>query len=100
MAQEALYEIHVDNNGDAIEDFTFQFRFENKLNDATGDIGIALPVTGDAGAKTNSIPLNALNVLGGADGGVSPITTANAATALNVLETYSVKLVTGPRRAG
>lgn len=25
----ALYEIHVDNNGDAVEDLTFQFRFKN-----------------------------------------------------------------------
>ena len=24
----ALYEIHIDNNGDAIEDITFQFRFK------------------------------------------------------------------------
>ena len=29
----ALYEIHIDNNGDAVEDMTFQFRFNNKLND-------------------------------------------------------------------
>src|SRR6186713_706903 len=28
----ALYEIHIDNNGDAKEDLTFQFRFTNKLN--------------------------------------------------------------------
>ena len=25
----ALYEIHIDNNGDAKEDLTFQFRFTN-----------------------------------------------------------------------
>src|SRR5882724_11245136 len=29
----ALYEIHVDNDGDAREDLTFQFRFKNKLAD-------------------------------------------------------------------
>ena len=45
MDQEALYEIHVDNTGDAVEDLTFQFRFKNALNDATGDVGIALPRT-------------------------------------------------------
>ena len=27
----ALYEIHVDNNGDGVEDLTFQFRFQNTL---------------------------------------------------------------------
>ena len=27
--QNALYEIHIDNNGDAKEDITFQFRFKN-----------------------------------------------------------------------
>ena len=27
----ALYEIHIDNNGDAKEDLTFQFRFNNTL---------------------------------------------------------------------
>ena len=100
MDQEALYEIHVDNTGDAVEDLTFQFRFKNALNDATGDVGIALPITGDAGVKTNSIPLANANVLGGAQGGTSPLTTTNAGAALNVLETYSVKLVTGPRRTG
>ena len=32
----ALYEIHIDNNGDGKEDITFQFRFNNSLkaNDA------------------------------------------------------------------
>src|SRR5678809_114807 len=28
---EALYEIHIDNNGDAKEDLSFQFRFKNDL---------------------------------------------------------------------
>ena len=29
----ALYEIHIDNTGDAVEDLTFQFRFKNNLAD-------------------------------------------------------------------
>ena len=29
----ALYEIHIDNNGDAKEDITFQFRFKNTSKD-------------------------------------------------------------------
>ena len=35
----ALYEIHIDNNGDAAEDITFQFRFNNKLNNVALQIG-------------------------------------------------------------
>ena len=40
MDPNALYEIHVDNNGDAKEDLTFQFRFQNILK------GITLPIGG------------------------------------------------------
>ena len=36
MDPNALYEIHLDNNGDAREDITFQFRFNNKLNSNHG----------------------------------------------------------------
>ncbi len=100
MDQEALYEIHIDNTGDAVEDLTFQFRFKNALNDATGDTGVTLDIQGDAGIKKNSIPLANANVLGGAQGGSLGITAANAAANLNQLETYSVKVVTGPRRTG
>ncbi len=51
MDPNALYEIHVDNNGDAKEDLTFQFRFTNTL--ANGGNGVALPV----GGKNVAIPL-------------------------------------------
>ena len=38
MDPEALYEIHIDNTGDAVEDLTFQFRFSNTLiNGGAGD---------------------------------------------------------------
>ena len=47
---EALYEIHVDNNGDAREDLTFQFRFKNDL---AGGEGIKL----DVGGKKVAVPL-------------------------------------------
>ena len=33
MDPNALYEIHIDNDGDASEDITFQFRFKNKLQE-------------------------------------------------------------------
>jgi hypothetical protein len=75
----ALYEIHIDNNGDATEDITFQFRFNNKLND------VKLPI----GSKSVAIPLIQA-------GPVANVADAN----LNVQETYSVTVVRGGRRAG
>lgn len=79
MDPNALYEIHVDNNGDAKEDITFQFRFQNKFN------AIALPI----GDKNVAIPLTQ----------AGQVTDLRAAT-LNVNETYTVDLVRGDRRSG
>jgi hypothetical protein len=79
MDPNALYEIHVDNNGDAKEDISFQFRFQNKLN------AIALPV----GGKNVAIPLTQA-------GQVTDV----RSPALNVTETYSVDVVRGDRRSG
>lgn len=75
----ALYEIHVDNNGDAQEDLTFQFRFANKLNN------VALTI----GGKSVAIPLIQA-------GAVANVNDAN----LNLNESYSVTLVRGDRRKG
>jgi hypothetical protein len=75
----ALYEIHIDNNGDAVEDLTFQFQFQNTSKST------ALTV----GGKAVKIPL--LNS--------GPITGVNPA-ALNVRETYTLSLVRGSRRGG
>lgn len=83
MDRNALYEIHVDNDGDAREDLTFQFRFDNAL--AAGGNGIALPV----GEKNVAIPLIQAGQV-----------TAPGAAALNLAETYTVSLVRGDRRNG
>ncbi|MEZ0308728.1 MAG: DUF4331 domain-containing protein [Ramlibacter sp.] len=79
----ALYEIHVDNNGDAVEDLTFQFRFTNKLNN------VALPIGAGAAQKSIAIPLIQA-------GAVANVNDAN----LNVNESYTVSLVRGDRRKG
>ena len=51
LEADALYEVHVDNNGDAVEDITFQFDFQNMLgNDGKG---ITLPIDG----KDIAVPL-------------------------------------------
>ncbi len=76
---QALYEIHIDNNGDAREDITFQFRFQNELKD------IALTIGGQ------SVPIPLTQAGGIAD--VNPGT-------LNVRETYTVDVVRGDRRGG
>ena len=76
---DALYEIHIDNNGDAKEDLTFQFRFDNASK------GTALPV----GDKQVGIPLINSGVVAG----------VNAAT-LNVRETFKVDVLRGGRRGG
>ena len=79
MDPNALYEIHIDNNGDAKEDLTFQFRFQNKLK------GITLPI----GDKNVAIPLTQ----------AGQVSDPNAA-ALNVNESYTVDVVRGDRRGG
>jgi hypothetical protein len=80
MDPEALYEIHIDNNGDAKEDISFQFRFKNTNKDAQFTIG----------GKKVSIPLV---INGGAINDVNP-------PGLNVRETYTVTMVKGDRRGG
>jgi hypothetical protein len=83
MDPNALYEIHVDNNGDAKEDITFQFRFANKLNN------VALPIGSGGAAKSVAIPLIQA-------GAVSAVSDPN----LNVNETYTLTVVRGDRRKG
>ncbi|MBQ0928848.1 DUF4331 domain-containing protein [Ideonella alba] len=82
MDPNALYEIHIDNNGDAQEDLSFQFRFSNQL---AGGKGIALPV----GSKSVPIPLVQA-------GPVANVADAN----LNVAQTFTVTLMQGDRRKG
>ncbi|HEY1314249.1 MAG TPA: DUF4331 domain-containing protein [Steroidobacteraceae bacterium] len=82
-----LYEIEIDNNGDAKEDLTFQFQFTNTL--ANKNAGITLPVGPAASPATVAVPLK----------NVGPISASSSAN-LNFIETYTVTLVTGDRRSG
>ena len=73
----ALYEIHIDNVGDAKEHITFQFKFKNTLK------GIALPIFD----KTVPIPLIQA-------GQVTDVKSPS----LNVNESYTVSIVREDRR--
>jgi hypothetical protein len=77
--ENALYEIHIDNNGDAKEDITFQFRFKNTSKKTALNIG----------GKQVLIPLINSSTISGVNPG-----------SLNVRETYSVDMVRGDRRGG
>lgn len=79
MDDEALYEIHIENTGDANEDMTFQFRFSRNVKD--------LKV--NSNGTDVSVPL--INI-----GTISAGNTAN----LNVEESFTLDLVTGDRRTG
>lgn len=75
----ALYEIEIDNNGDAKEDVTFQFRFQQSLKD------LQVPVNG----TMVSVPLSNIGAI-----------TNDGSSAQNTAETYSVTMVKGNRRTG
>ena len=76
---QALYEIHIDNNGDGKEDLTFQFRFQ------TTDQGLAVT----AGGKSIPVPLT----------NIGPVS-ASDSSAQNVSQTYTLTLMKGDRRHG
>ena len=77
MDPNALYEIHIDNNGDAREDITFQFRFKNTLKSIPLNIG------------TESVPIPLIQA--------GPVTELNDER-LNLNESYSLTVVREGRR--
>jgi len=78
-----VYEIEIDNAGDAHEHITFQFQFWETPRH------LALPIGPAGNQVTNEIPL----IIAG-----QIFATNNSA--LNVVENYSVKMITGNRRTG
>src|SRR5262249_52498727 len=79
----ALYEIHVDSDGDAVEDLTFQFRFQNRLGN--NNAGIQLPV----GQQNVAVPLKNVGAVSAQDN-----------SQLNFRESYTLTVVRGDRRHG
>ena len=82
---EAVYDIHIDNDGDALEDMTFRFRFKNEIQD------LSLAIGPEGNQRTVAVP-----VITTVPGGIGPgVLDRNG---LNVIETYSVELIRGDRR--
>ena len=75
----ALYEIHIANDGGAVENVTFQFQFQTRSDDNQLNVG----------GKNVSIPL----VQNGSGDVATP-----ASPALNVHETYTLNVLRGPTR--
>ena len=86
LDQYALYEIHIDNDGDAREDITFQFDFTN----ARPAGGVAKFTIGDDASQVEQ-PTVLKNV--------GPIS-SDSAPGLSYIEDYSVTMVEGQRRRG
>ncbi|MCU7555338.1 DUF4331 domain-containing protein [Alteromonas sp. ASW11-19] len=87
MDTAAEYAIHIDNDGDAVEDISFTFNFESML--AAENEGIALPVGPEGEQKMIKVPLK----------NVGPIS-ADDMSAANFSESYAMTMVTGPVRTG
>lgn len=82
---DAVYDIHIDNDGDALEDITFRLRFNTEIQDVSLTIGDPMA------PETVPIP-----VITSVPGGVGPGIFDRAG--LNVFETFSVEIIRGDRR--
>jgi len=81
METDALYQIHIDNNGDAVEDITYSFRFQDVVNDLQLNIG----------GEQVSVPLKNIGPIG-------PDTTDT--DNVYVRQTYTLDQILGDRRTG
>lgn len=86
MDPEATYSIHIDNDGDAVEDITYAFTFKRML---PNDTGVELMVGPAGDQRSISVPL--VNI-----GGVSADNNAN----VNFSESYQVSMISGDVRNG
>ncbi|WP_340678931.1 DUF4331 domain-containing protein [Paraglaciecola sp.] len=87
MDPAAVYSVHIDNDGDAVEDMTFQLRFQSMLpND---NKGVELTIGPEGNQRTVGVPLKNIGGISAAD-----------QSAANFSESYSLTLVTGPQSTG
>lgn len=92
MDPDALYEIHVDNDGDAEEDLSFQFRFTTLYAQANiGSTVVNGTVNGETrpGQPEQRVQIPLVDV--GPGSGSAP-------AGLNVIENYTLTVVRGTRR--
>ena len=83
----AIYEIHIDNDGDAIEDITFQFDFTNQLsNNGAG-------VTFDIGSPGNQVTQSSVLKNAG-------VLSADDETGLSHTVSYTLSMISDDRRIG
>lgn len=78
---DAVYEIHIDNDGDAVEEITFQFRPSITVKD----------LAVDAGGMMMPVPLINIGQIGPGAGDTA---------ALNREESYTLNIIRGARRGG
>jgi hypothetical protein len=81
MDEDAIYEIHIDNSGNAQEDLTFRFQFSDTLND------LQLPVGPAGDQKMVSVPLKNIG-------------DATNSANVQLSQNYTVSVIRGDRRTG
>ena len=82
MDPHAVYSIHIDNDGDAMANLSFNFRFSNSLvNDGAG---VQLPIGPADNQKMVAVPLKNVGAI-----------SADSTAALNFIENYTLELAVG-----
>jgi len=103
LSDQHTYEISIDNNGDAIEDITFQFIYGNHLGGPVNQVTVTTQAICDDTPFVTNQTINtgiALNI-GGKTVPIAlkyagPVTAENTSN-LNWFEFYSINYITGPR---
>ncbi|MDO6426698.1 DUF4331 domain-containing protein [Thalassotalea sp. 1_MG-2023] len=87
MDPEAIYSIHIDTDGDAVEDITFAFDFERSL--ANNNQGVKLTVGPAENQRSVGVPL--VNI--------GPVSATDQSSA-NFAESYTITMIEGDSRSG
>ncbi len=93
LQEDAFYDIHIDNDGDAVEDLTFRFRFATALPVVVpGVLGLGVPVPLPNGGF---VPVGISNVFPAGPGSPppNPPLAPPANQRINWIRTYTVRLV-------